>query len=326
MKLIQIFVLSLLLMGCNNIEKSKTTAFPQDISQIRSEPPGKKLMETYCYVCHNAQAPEGNGRIAPPMVAIKARYLDYYNSKEDFVDAFTAFTNNPNKDNAILYGAVRRFGLMPKQAFPMGTAEKIAEYLYDYQIEEPAWFKDHIKEKGFKNYNTGRKTSVLNETEKTLEGLGLEYALSTKKVLGKNLIGAIQTKGALEALEFCNIRAIPLTDSMSVSNNAKIKRVSDKYRNPNNNANSEELQYIDLYKKEVSQNNTIQPTVIERDGKVHFYYPIVTNSMCLQCHGTSIDINPEIAEKILKLYPKDRAIGYSENQVRGIWSIEFYAP
>lgn len=45
--------------------------------------------------------------------------------------------------------------------------------------------------------------------------------------------------------------------------------------------------------------------------------------MCLQCHGTPENINPEVRVKTLKLYPKDLAVGYSENQVRGIWSITF---
>jgi hypothetical protein len=56
---------------------------------------------------------------------------------------------------------------------------------------------------------------------------------------------------------------------------------------------------------------------------VHFYYPIVTNSMCLSCHGTEKDIAPEVAKRIIKFYPMDKATGYAENQVRGIWSITF---
>ena len=79
------------------------------------------------------------------------------------------------------------------------------------------------------------------EKEKTYADIGLEYALGTKKVLGKNLMESIQKKGTLEALVFCNHRAIPLTDSMSTKFNASIKRVSDNNRNPNNKANKEEL-------------------------------------------------------------------------------------
>ena len=57
---------------------------------------------------------------------------------------------------------------------------------------------------------------------------------------------------------------------------------------------------------------------------VNFYYPIVTNGMCLQCHG---EPNKEIDEATLaqlnNLYPDDKAKGYAMNQVRGIWSISW---
>jgi len=67
----------------------------------------------------------------------------------------------------------------------------------------------------------------------------------------------------------------------------------------------------------------IKPVVLEKGNKIQFYYPIETNTMCLQCHGKPEQINPEVRAKTLQLYPKDLAIGYSENEVRGIWSITF---
>jgi hypothetical protein len=45
--------------------------------------------------------------------------------------------------------------------------------------------------------------------------------------------------------------------------------------------------------------------------------------MCLQCHGKTENIQSEVRDKIKKLYPKDLAVDYGENEVRGIWSITF---
>lgn len=283
---------------------------------------GKKLMETHCYLCHSPNAAENAGRIAPPMVAIKARYIDKegYN-KEEFVKYVTAFVANPTEDIALMYGAVRKHGVMPKQAFPEGSIEKIADFMFDYQIEEPKWFKAHWEGHGNKNWTQSGEKYVEEKKEKTYADIGLEYALGTKKILGKNLMESIQKKGTLEALSFCNIQAIPLTDSMSTKFNASIKRVSDKNRNPNNKANTEELEYIAQFKKELADKKEIKPVVIEKGNKVQFYYPIETNTMCLQCHGKQI--KPEVSKQIMKLYPKDLAIGYNENEVRGIWSITF---
>lgn len=285
---------------------------------------GKKLMETNCYLCHSPIAAENEGRIAPPMVAIKARYIDKegYN-KEEFIAAVQSFVENPSEDKALMYGAVKKHGVMPKQVFPEGSVAKIADFMFDYQIEEPAWFAAHWEGHGNDNWTQSGKKVIVVEKEKTYADIGLEYALSTKKVLGKNLMGTIQKKGTIEALAFCNMQAIPLTDSMSVKYNATIKRVSDKNRNPNNKANAKELLYIEQFKKEVADNKESKPIVVDKDDKVNFYYPITTNTMCLQCHGKPENIKREVRAKTLKLYPNDLAVGYGENEVRGIWSITF---
>ncbi|MGM0636008.1 MAG: Tll0287-like domain-containing protein [Bacteroidota bacterium] len=137
-------------------------------------------------------------------------------------------------------------------------------------------------------------------------------------------MGAIQKKGVLHALEFCNVQAMPLTDSMATVHNTKIKRVSDKNINPGNKANSKEIEYINNFKEMVSSGAEPQPIIDETDKKVDFYYPITTNDMCLKCHGTvGKELKRETYDKILELYPDDKAIGYDVNEVRGIWSISF---
>jgi nitrate reductase cytochrome c-type subunit len=315
----------LLLVSCQK-EKKEFQPIPveESVVAITNEHEGKKLMETHCYLCHSPNAAENQGRIAPPMVAIKARYIDREGyTKEEFIAAVASFVENPTEDKALMYGALKKHGLMPKQAFPEGSVEKIADFMFDYQIEEPTWFKEHWEGHGNENWTQSGKPYKVVEKEKTYADIGLEYALGTKKILGKNLMESIQQKGTLEALAFCNHQAIPLTDSMATKYNATIKRVSDKNRNPNNKANTEELKYIAQFKKDLATKQEIQPVVIEKGDKIQFYYPIETNTMCLQCHGKPEQIQPEVRAKTLQLYPKDLAIGYSENEVRGIWSITF---
>lgn len=154
--------------------------------------------------------------------------------------------------------------------------------------------------------------------------IGLKYANTTQAQLGKNLVGAIQKEGTLGALKFCNVQAYPLTDSMAVMHHARIKRVSDKPRNPMNKANTEEMGYIEGFKKDLASGSKIEPIVKTEAGQVHFYSPIVTNAMCLQCHGKPEEqVKPATMAKLQELYPFDMAIGYNENEVRGIWAIVF---
>ncbi|VAW24755.1 hypothetical protein MNBD_BACTEROID04-1511, partial [hydrothermal vent metagenome] len=63
---------------------------------------------------------------------------------EDFVKAVVAWASDPKEDKALMRGAVNQFKVMPKQLFKKEDLTKIAEYIYDNEIEQPAWFKSHF--------------------------------------------------------------------------------------------------------------------------------------------------------------------------------------
>ncbi|QXP63463.1 DUF3365 domain-containing protein [Polaribacter sp. HaHaR_3_91] len=327
MKFLILFILVSFMFGCKDAKKSPSYS-KKSVSDTQ-EHIGKKLMETNCYVCHDAITPEDN-RIAPPMITIKKRYLMSNSSKEAFIKSIQDFIKNPTEENAKMYGAVKRFGVMPKQVFPEETIKEIAGYMFESDIEKPEGFDEHYNQQHGNGGGNGKRMQRQQQGQGTnfkklsYSEKGLKYALATKSVLGKNLMGTIQKKGTLAALNFCNVQAFPLTDSMSVVHKATIKRVSDKPRNIKNVANTLEKGYINIFKEEAKANKESEPIVVESAENVKFYYPIKTNSMCLQCHGKpTSDIKSTTLAQIDKLYPKDLAIGYSENQVRGIWSITF---
>jgi cytochrome c553 len=329
-------VVIVLFYSCNSKNKDTVSYATTNENTEQSKHPGKKLMETNCYVCHSPTASHDD-RIGPPMVAVKRHYINKSTTKEEFIKDMQAWIKNPNAEDARMYGAVKRFGVMPKQAFPEETIEKIADYMFDNTIEQPEWFEEHFQEergngngkgkgsgmgKG-KGMQHGKQQTAIDANELSFEERGLKYALGTKAELGKNLMGKIQKEGTTAAITFCNEKAYPLTDSMAIVYNASIKRVSDKPRNENNKANSKEIKYIENYKTVIAKGEEVQPITEIIEDKVHVYYPIVTNSMCLQCHGKPKANITQVDYKVIKgLYPKDMAIGYGENEVRGIWHVE----
>lgn len=148
------------------------------------------------------------------------------------------------------------------------------------------------------------------------------YAMQTKGVLGKNLMNAINKQGTEKAIEFCSTKAIVITDSMGTALNATLKRVSDKPRNPINMANEDETAFIKELKQKISKGEKMTPKFTESDGEITGYFPIETNAMCLQCHGSKdSDIKPNVLKKIVQLYPNDQATGYKENEIRGIFVV-----
>ena len=137
----------LLLMGCNSTpnEPYQAVLSPTMISVSEPEHPGKALMEQYCYACHDATTAEVD-RIGPPMIAIKKHYITEGTTKEEFTTEMLAWLDEPTEANAKMFGAVQRFGVMPKQIYPEDAIRLISEYMYDYEIEQPVWFEAHMNQ------------------------------------------------------------------------------------------------------------------------------------------------------------------------------------
>ena len=98
--------------SCNN-SNQLTKVVKNETTDINKTHLGKKLMETYCYACHNPTT-EHDSRLAPPMIAIKKRYINNNRTKEAFIKDIQDWIKNPNEANAKMYGAVQRFGVMTK--------------------------------------------------------------------------------------------------------------------------------------------------------------------------------------------------------------------
>ena len=152
---------------------------------------------------------------------------------------------------------------------------------------------------------------------------GKEHALEAKKALGGQLLKALGEGGTLYALDYCNLEASTITTNVSKNTGTQISRASDQYRNPKNAANKDELAYILKTKGAIAEGNEPQPEIKRISDKLVAYYPIMTNGMCLQCHGTpGKELLLATEEKIKTLYPNDMAVGYDVNQLRGIWVIQ----
>ncbi len=327
MKYSILFALTFIIISCKDFQKSKMETLDENMvtEETRSDRshPGKIIMEQECYICHDPKTSTAD-RIAPPMVAIKRHYIDSYTTKEEFTEALIQWVNDPETESK-MPGAHAKFGPMPYMPKPLDAITQIADYLYDNEIERPKGFVTHFQKTHKKGMGMGAcDCFAVQEPKKEYAAIGLAYAMKGKTELGKNLKRAIQKKGTVGAIEFCHTEATKLTDSISMMNNVIIKRVSDKPRNPNNQANKEELDHIEAFKEVVASGKNIEPIVNDENEEINFYYPITTNALCLQCHGKpEAQIQPTTMVKLLDLYPADKAIGYSENEVRGIWAITF---
>lgn len=141
-----------------------------------------------------------------------------------------------------------------------------------------------------------------------------------QQVLLTNVAGAMKQGGPVHAVEFCNINASSLMDSLSELHHVSISRVSEKNRNPNNKASGFE---IDLLTTLESLN--LKDTVLVAQGKTTYYKSIrLGMPACIKCHGVpNEDINEATLSVLNQRYPNDLATGYKLEDFRGAWKVVF---
>ncbi len=154
---------------------------------------------------------------------------------------------------------------------------------------------------------------------------GQQITAAVFSTLSAELQNAMKNGGVENALQYCNLNALNIVDSLSKLHHAKIRRTSEKYRNPHDRPNENESAVINNYQKEIKGGKEVPPKVIqENDGRYYFYAPIFVNDLCLKCHGAvGKELTQENADLIKRYYPNDLATGYSAGEFRGIWSIKF---
>ena len=156
--------------------------------------------------------------------------------------------------------------------------------------------------------------------------LGGEIATATQAELLKVVQGAMAEGGPVYAVDYCNVEALDIKDSLSVLNNCTIQRLSSKYRNPEDKPVTEvEMAQLASYEKAHSSGEELNPAVYIVDDEVEYFQPIMIGlGACLVCHGDpETQIPKEVMSIVDKLYPNDLATGYAMNDFRGVWKITF---
>lgn len=166
--------------------------------------------------------------------------------------------------------------------------------------------------------NNSKFEPISDEERADFMILGDSISSEMQAVLLQNVSGAIQKGGTEYAIEFCNLEAMPLTDSISNKFDVKIQRLTDKNRNPKNAITSE----FDAEAWEKIKSDKTDFIAQDNDGVIYYYKPILLGMpACVQCHGHKKDISEKTLELIDLKYPGDMATGYEMGDLRGMWKI-----
>ncbi len=143
--------------------------------------------------------------------------------------------------------------------------------------------------------------------------------------LGQKLKGAMASDGPVAAVGVCKEVAPAIAKNLSARHGAQVSRVGTRARNASMGVASgwqkDALADFDarLAKGEKPADLEYWKVVDIGNGNQELRYAkaIVTQQLCVTCHGKAEDIPSPLLEKIRADYPKDQATGYSVGQLRG---------
>lgn len=163
-------------------------------------------------------------------------------------------------------------------------------------------------------------------TMESAKSIGDRVAGQVGSTLKGALSKAMKAGGPVAAISICSMKAYALTDSIARldPNVVRLKRTSLRIRNPKNAADSSEIAAIAVFEEIIKSGGVPGERIVreESDGKPFRYFKaILVEPVCLACHGTDEYLNKEVLEEIEKIYPDDRATGFHEGELRGVFSI-----
>lgn len=166
------------------------------------------------------------------------------------------------------------------------------------------------------------KHATKNEKQiSALKNQADSIATVSQMILLQNVATAIQKGGTEYAVDFCHVKAIPITDSLSKEVRMSIQRITDKNRNPKNNLKTKtDRSIFDEFKRKQELSDTLLT-----QNEQYVYYKRINLAMptCMKCHGNpTTDIEEKTLQKINTSYPNDKAVGYKLNDLRGLWKIK----
>jgi hypothetical protein len=126
------------------------------------------------------------------------------------------------------------------------------------------------------------------------------------------------SQGPSQAVAACRLRAPEIAASLSVDG-VRVGRASHRLRNPANAPPDWVEPILRAYLADAA--NREPRTTTLGDQRAGYAEPIATQGLCLVCHGDALA--PGVAEQIRELYPEDRAVGFREGELRGVFWVEF---
>ena len=119
--------------------------------------------------------------------------------------------------------------------------------------------------------------------------------------------------GAVGAVTVCRDEAQLITAAVASETGVTVGRTSHRLRNAGNTAPS----WVRPYVQRAETEPTHEPLAFDLGDRVGVLRPLFVAEPCLQCHGPTDGIDPEVRSILSTAYPEERATGFLPGQLRG---------
>jgi len=166
---------------------------------------------------------------------------------------------------------------------------------------------------------TGKAWTIVTEDDMTPKQTAqLEKALAARDAMFTTLKGrlmdVIGSEGPAAAISVCSKEAPQIAERISQEHGLEIGRTSFRLRNTDNAPPTWATQLV--------ADRVAEPTFLTQEGKLAALLPIRIQAPCLACHGSEDTIPGPVKNALSEHYPKDRATGFQEGDLRGWFGIE----
>ena len=169
---------------------------------------------------------------------------------------------------------------------------------------------------------------ALSATAQEDERLALsrDAAAQLGQELTATLLTSLGTDGPVEAIDVCSVEASPIAERLSEQSSARVGRTALRIRNPENAPDDAAREVMAAFARDLAAGASAPPEHFETrpDGSARYMSAIVTQPLCVTCHGS--EIAPELAAAIAEHYPADQATGFAVGDLRGAFIVEWPAP
>ncbi len=160
-----------------------------------------------------------------------------------------------------------------------------------------------------------------------------DAAAAAAKTLIQELGSALKTNmaagGPEAAITVCRDIAPTIANDLSLKNGWKVTRVGTRVRNTMMGIPDEWEQIgLEYFSEEIDAGTALEDlsyTEVVTEGKRRYFRymkPIITQPLCLSCHGPSDAMSPAIQAMLDQHYPHDQATDYTVGELRGAVSIK----